>query len=409
LEEDLIPDAVRDLLFDGPCCELDPFHIGSTLRNAWREHRLGSPDEAQMRVCTHNLLMVCSKPENATGLARNLRELATLYPGRMVVVVLDSEAKGESKGWYRIESLANRPGKLSGELVVLHLPNDKASTLHSLLTPVWQDGVPVFLWWLGQPPYAEDWFETLVETSTRVILDSGGFRSSASSPEEVARLLEGLARFVYDRYHQDQTFSDLTWGRLIVWREWIASLFDPPHHRELLQRFTQVRIDCWAKHGDPSISLLALYTAGWMAHLLRWTVQEPLKLDHGEFVCHMRSNGNTFEVRFGRPPCEAEDLQRRLVAVSFEGNTEDGLGFHLSVERTLDQLFTLTRRCVIDGEEDATHAMQHARLAAKDLVGQQLETYGHDRVFEGALSATLAIVGLKTPVLHALASAGAGH
>ena len=406
------PAAVRDLLFDGPCCDVDPYKIGSTLRQAWKEHCVNGSEDAQMRVCTHNLLMVCSRPENAANLAKNLRELATLYPGRWVVVVLDPDDQGPIRGWYRIESLTNRPGRLSGEVVVLHAPGDPGSSLHSLLTPVWQDGVPVFLWWLGQPPYKADWFETLVETSTRVIVDSGGFSSSSSSADEVARLLEGLARFVYDRYHQDQTFSDLTWGRLIVWREWVASLFDQPAHRELLHRFQQVRIDCWAHQGQPSISLLGLYTAGWLAHLLRWTVEEPLRPDGAEFVCKMRSNGNTFDVRFGSPPCEIEDLQRRLVCVSFEGKTQGGKDFHLSVERTVDQVFTLTRRCVVegpplrgaeggvsDGDEDTTHSMQHARLTSKELVGQQLETYGHDRVFEGALSATLAIVGLQVPVL----------
>lgn len=387
-------EQVRDALFEQPSTPLDPYKIGPTLAKFWKEHREQHPERADMRVCIQNLLLICNDPSRLEGLGQPLQELATVYPGRTVMVVLDpDDTNGEMVGWYRIEEMGGRHSRPGGELVGLYAPVDPAA-IHSLLAPTWQDGVPVVLWWMGQPPYNTPYFENLVEGSSRVIVNTGGFSTYPTNPHEAFEILKGLGRYVFHPYHQDQSFCDQTWGRLGVWREWVAGLFDREEDQALLEQLETLEIVFWASPGKCGISLLALYLAGWLTRQFRWGIDESLQSTECGWTAKLRTKaGHPFQLKLQSQPSLLEDRPLRLKSVSFKGKMTDGQAFEMGIERAEEMLFTLVRRSRIPGRELPDHALQHRRLTRRELVEIQLGSFGHDFVFEGALQLAIDLLG----------------
>jgi hypothetical protein len=367
-------------IFAQAWCELDPHRIGPTLAQVFRDFRDQHPDA--LRLSSHNLLVLCAGAEQSLGLAGDLDDLLSHYPGRAVVVVLEGPPQAPIQGAYRIFS---RKHQLAGELIGLQAGD--GAPLPSLLAPVWQDGLPLVTIWRGPVPYAQGWFRSLVENSTRFVIDSG-VGEGAELAERVASV-RGLWSLMRDPYLGSQTFSDMTWGRLAVWRDWLASLFDRPEHRALLPRVELVELEGWATPGEVLPGLPALYLAAWLSVQLGWGAGGALRAAPGGYEGRCGSVVFKFYPRVTEDP----DFSGRTVRVSFRGQCQ-GQPFRLSVERDSNDSSTLVVGASGPGCGGGGHRLHMERQQNLSLLGHELEMEGRDRVFEKVLERLLEIAGV---------------
>lgn len=375
-------EAVRDLLFLQPPTDLDPHRIPATLAQVFKDFQKDHQDQHALRLCSHNLLIVCSTPAEAAGLGKDLDELLQQYPGRAVVAVLDPEHNGPVVGWY---SLYIRKHQMAGELIGLHLCAH-AAPLPSMVAPLWQDGLPMVTIWRGQPPFETSWFGALVENCTRLVVDSG--INGGTSLEEVIAPLRPLWSLIRDPYLASQAFTDVSWARLHVWRDWVASLFDRPDRRRLLPHVEVLELEGWALPGDTVPHLSVLYMAAWLSHQLKWRLREPLHPVPGGYEMRLAN----FPVRFYTRASDDPEFLGRPVRITLKGHF-NGEAFRLSVERDSNDSSTL----VLGGSGPCCgstgHRLHLERLNNLALMGQELETDRRDWLFERSLETLLTMCG----------------
>ncbi|MFN8611066.1 MAG: OpcA/G6PD domain-containing protein [Vulcanimicrobiota bacterium] len=381
-------DEFRKLLFLKDTVEVDPHKLAGTLAKLYQQHQKDHPDEYQARLCTHNLLILCGSPADAAGLDHDLDELMQHYPGRTVVVVLDGDYQGPVQGLLAQYSRKEHP---AGDLIGLHFPND-GKPLPSMVAPLWVDGLPMVTIWRGHPPYEASWFLALVENCTRLVVDSGV--EGGQSMEQVIAPLQPLWKLIRDPYLATQAFTDVSWARLHVWRDWIASLFDRPDRRPLLKLVEAVELEGWSQPGDTVPHLSVLYLAAWLSHQLHWRVKTPLHAVPGGY--EVLFEGLT--MRFYTRSTDELELLGRPVRVSLRGHCE-GQSFRLSVERDSNNSSTLVLGAT--GPACTTGASGHRlhleRLNNLALMGQELETDRRDWLFEKSLETLLELSGTLQP------------
>jgi len=142
-----------------------------------------------------------------------------------------------------------------------------------IIQPLLRPDLPVYLWWVGDPPDNDTLFNNLIELSNRVIVDSTTFFNPEQDIRTLARLLQGTP---------DCALSDLNWGRITPWRELIAQFFDVLEYRPYLSGLTSIEIEhAAAPLAMPTRTALgevspnpvcALLLAGWLKARLGWSV-----------------------------------------------------------------------------------------------------------------------------------------
>lgn len=378
----------RKLLFVKDTVEVDPHKLPGTLARLYKQHQEQHPESYHARLCTHNLLILCGSPADARGLDKDLDELMQHYPGRTVVVVFDQDCPGPVTGLLCQYMRKEHP---AGELIGLHFPDD-GKPLPSMVAPLWQDGLPMVTIWRGQPPYEASWFLALVENCTRLVVNSG--IEGGKTLQEVLSPLQPLLKLIRDPYLTSQAFTDVSWARLYVWRDWIAGLFDRPDRRPLLRLVETVELEGWALPGDTVPHLSVLYLAAWLSHQLRWKLTEALHPVPGGY----QVNFEKLSMRFYTRSTDDEELLGRPVRVSLRGNCE-GQSFRLSVERDSNNSSTLvlgaTGAACSSGASG--HRLHLERLNNLTLMGQELETDRRDVLFERSLETLLEMSGSLQP------------
>ena len=374
---------VRDLLFLKDSVDLDPYRIPSTLSQVFKDFQKEHPDENSVRLCCHNLLIVCNTPADACGLATDMDELLQRYPGRAVVAVLDDQYEGPIAGYL---SYYTRRHQMAGQLIGLHF-SASGAPLPSMVAPLWQDGLPLVTIWRGAPPYKQSWFEALVENCTRLVVNTG--IAGGKTLEELVRPLQPLWSLIRDPYLASQAFTDVGWARLYVWRDWIAGLFDRPDRRRLLYHVDCVEFECWSYPGDTVPHLAALYLAAWLSCQLGWKLTRPLTPVPGGYEARV----NDFPFRFYSRSSDDVEFIGRPVRVTFKGNVQ-GEVFRLSVERDSNDSSTLVLGATGPCCGSTGHRLHLERLNNLALMGQELETDRRDALFESALETLLAMCGV---------------
>lgn len=368
-------------VLSGAAQPLDPHRIASTLTGVWKEFQK-TCDGNCMRLCSHNLLIVCSGQERATEMMADLEELLPNNPGRTVLAVLDSAHTGPVQGEFRVFT---RGRNLAGELVRLQLPCD-AAPLPSMVAPLWQDGLPTVLLWRGEPAYGTRWFSQLIENCTRFVIDSN-FRPQPTMVETV-RSLRSFWSLMRDPYLATHGFMDFGWGRMQIWRDWVASLFDRPDRRKLLPLVESIEVENWAPAGQTVPGLNSLYMAAWLVHHLKLPVTEVLTPVASGYEARF---GNV-DFRFYSRTTDDAEMLGRPVRITFSGHS-DGEAFRLSVERDKTECTNL----VLGGSGPcgggSGHTLHLERMNSLTLLGQELETDGRDRQFERVLETLLHMTG----------------
>ncbi len=350
------------------------------------------------RASVLTLVVVAPTPETQERALAAVAALASRHPSRAVILA-PGDPDGPSAFEGHLHASCQIPDRTTAEVcteeILLRLGGELAGHLASTVAPLLIHDLPVVLWWPDDVPFDSPVLRELVATVDRLFVDSGAFRDDG-----LARL-GGMAATIANGV----VVHDVSWMRLLLWRELLAGLFDHPLLRPELRGVSALRIDV-SRPGTEVRLTKAVLIAGWLAAQLGWSVVAPLTADaDGAWRARLRAGRREIPLEI-RPVASGVDGPVRgagsLVRVELEGSRSHP-PLRVRVTRQADHLL---------GSADwqgAQIARRAARLDAFDempFLAEALDRSGGDRVFSRALAAAVRIAG-GDPEPSAAGAAGA--
>src|SRR5215467_10689984 len=224
--------------------------------------RTGRDDVRPVRTAVLTLVAVCVDDDNADRAADVVRQLATNHPARALIVVADRNGSPEGvDADLALEcTTTGSQEQICAETVRLAVRGRPALHLTSVVTPLLLPDVPVVLWLAGAPPLEQALHADVAGICERIVLDSDAY-------EDPLATLHALAAAHRERGHLP--VGDLSWARLLPWRELLAQSFDGADMLPFLEGVQRVEIESSGEHPSAEAWLLA----GWLSARLRWPQQ----------------------------------------------------------------------------------------------------------------------------------------
>jgi glucose-6-phosphate dehydrogenase assembly protein OpcA len=238
---------------------------------------------ASVRTSVLNLVICTPDSETAQRASRILRELSSTHLARVTILILDDREQTPSavKAWVTLRcfSMISDLMRHCFEQTTLFASGAAVRSVANIIQPLLKPDLPVYLWWIGDPPEQDDpTFISLIEISSRVIVDSTSF----FKPEQDISTLSTLLQTALEC-----ALSDLNWGRITPWRQLISQFFDVPEYRTYLAGVTSIEIEhavaplatrMRTEMGDVSPNpARALLLGGWLKERLGWSLAEDAK------------------------------------------------------------------------------------------------------------------------------------
>jgi glucose-6-phosphate dehydrogenase assembly protein OpcA len=242
--------------------------------------------------------------------------------------------------------------------------------------------LPKFIWWKATPTPDLPLFKRLIASSDTVIFDSSSFMEPETDLQALAELLK-----------QDNTLADINWRRLAPWQELTAAAFDPPERRSAIYEVDRVTIDY--EQGNQSQALMFL---GWLASRLKWTPVE-YSLEGGDYdirrVKFTDEQQRTIEAELaGLPTNDWGDIPGDLVSLRLTSTNEDADCCTVLCSST-----TGCMRMEAGGGAQACYIEQVTPLfdqKSEDLLGQQLQRWGREMLYEESMAISAQILQLAS-------------
>ena len=236
------------------------------------------------------------------------------------------------------------------------------------------------VWWKATPDLDNSLFKRLSESCNSVIIDSSHSHEPETELLQVQTLLESGV-----------PLADLNWRRLAAWQELTAEAFDPPERRASIQEIDRVTIDY--EKGNPIQALMYL---GWLASRLQW---HPVS---------WQQEGGEYDIRrIVFNTTEGRKIEAELAAIPIADSGEipgDLIALRLTSTNLNADCCTVlcseTGGCMrmeAGGGAQACRIQQVTPLfdqKAENLLSQQLQRWGRDRLYEESMAVTAAILKL---------------
>ncbi|MEA2025616.1 MAG: glucose-6-phosphate dehydrogenase assembly protein OpcA, partial [Chloroflexota bacterium] len=234
-------------------------------------HMPGDDDDGvrlRTRTSVLTLVVVAPRPELVERAMATVSLLASRHPSR-AVVLSPIDADGPASFEAHIYASCQLPERGSTEIcteeILIKAGGELAQHLSSTVAPLLIHDLPVVLWWPDDVPFGRADFADLADECDRLFVDSGHFRD------------HGLDRLVgmSDAVYGGLVVHDVSWMRLMLWRELLASCFDHPLLMRELKHLRSIRIDVARPGGEVRLSRAVLFV-GWLMSRLRLQVTKPL-------------------------------------------------------------------------------------------------------------------------------------
>jgi len=396
------PDATQQLLamlgyYQGPLDGITGPRTEAALRQAQTDYGLkvtGRSDRDTLNALYQAFLQRQSQADGATNgstpsLGADLSAsgfadaIATQNPCRVIALcVLPGEDEGVTAqvSAYCPIHKQNQSSLICCEYITLRGTETALARNSALVTSLLIGQLPKFLWWKAAPQADPELFQALAEICDCTILDSSNF----DEPEpEILRLHTLIKEGTY--------IADLNWRRLAAWQELTAEAFDPPERRAAIYEVDRVTIDY--EHGNPAQALMYL---GWLASRLNW---KPLRAVHegGDYdlkrVYLEATTGRTVEVELAAiPVADVGEVIGDLIDLRLSSTNLNADCCTVLCSET-----TGCMRMEAGGGAQSCRIQQVTPLTdqkAETLLGQQLQRWGRELLYEESLEVTAQIIRL---------------
>ncbi len=399
-------------------------HVEEELSLLWKisADNLRTGQNTNVRTSVLNLVICAPDLESAQSASRLLRDLASTHLARVTIVILDRSNSTSTaiSTWVTLRcfsAISDIMRHCFEQTTILSTGSTKRS-IANILQPLLKPDLPVYLWWIGDPPDDDPAFHKLVELSNRVIVDSTSF----FNPEQDIQTLSLLRQAA-----PDSALSDLNWGRLTPWRELVVQFFDVMEYRPYLSGITSIEIEHAAaplatptrtELGDVSPNpACALLLAGWLKARLGWSLtHDPIHnirdTASGTYRWQMERSSIPSATRtLGSPRAKTAKLdtvQRASIDIrpQVQSNMRPGSICLVRLTSSVEgkqATFTINR----EGDPDLvltsvelsqeTRPQRTVSLAAEhkesELLHDELEILGHDYPFEQTLEEIAELLG----------------
>ena len=251
----------------------------------------------------------------------------------------------------------------------------------SLISSLLISELPKFLWWKATPDPNMELFRKVGSLCNSVIVDSSRFQAPETEILKLHSLMEDGIQI-----------ADLNWGRLAAWQELAAEAFDPPERRAALKEVDRVTIDF-----EKGNSTQALMYLGWLASRLQWRPTS-YKRETGDYDLHhvqLLTNDHrpvTVELA-GVPVGNAGEVIGDLIGLRLTSTNQSADCCTILCSET-----TGCMRMEAGGSAQSCRIQQVTSLAdqkAEVLLGQQLQRWGRDVLYEESLAVTAQVLKTK--------------
>lgn len=350
---------------------------------------LPGDDEGGVRVRTRTsvltLVVVASRPETIDRAMATVGTLASRHPSRAVVISptdLDGPSSFEAYIYASCHLPEQGRSEICTEEILIKVGGELAQHLSSTVAPLLIHDLPVVLWWPGDVPFGRPDFTELADECDRLFVDSGQFRR------------DGLARLraMADAAYGGLTVHDVSWMRLMLWRELLASCFDHPLLIRELKHLRSIRVDVARPGGAVRLSRAVLFV-GWLMSRLRLGVEEPLQPGEDDtWRARVRAGRRPIGVEIRPVEVEYSGAVRgagSVVRVELEADRSDA-HTHVNVTRQSDHLLATADW---NGASVIRRASQLEAFDETPYLAESLDRTGHDRLFAQALEKAVSLIG----------------
>ena len=363
-----------------------------------------------VRTSVLNLIICAPDVETAQRVSIILRKLSSTHLSRVVILILDSSENRPNAitAWVTLRcfSVISDLMRHCFEQTTMLASGSSIRFVANIIQPLLKPDLPVYLWWLGDPPDQNDpTFAGLVDLSNRIIVDSTSF----FSPEQDIRTLAALFQA-----SPESALSDLNWGRLTPWRQLTIQFFDVPEYRPYLAGVDSIEIEhavaplaapTRTEQGDVSPNpTRALLLAGWLKARLGWTMVSKEYLDTASGTYHwiMERTANLRTTRSLTPIRSKTGKLGNMASISIRPRVQTEMRpGSICLVRLVSKMENKQATFTISREDDLNNVLTSVELSHEtrpkrtvslaaennegELLRDELEILGHDYLFEQTL------------------------
>ena len=396
-----------------PLTSMRPTPLGNVeveLDTMWREANASIPLSAAPALSRNSVLTLVVYTNGlatAVQLIDVIHTLSSQHPSRAIIVSADPGRTGDGIE-ARISTYVNSETNGYGEDILLEAETGAVKHLPGVVLPLIVSSLPSFLWWVGEPPWSSALLESLVDGSDRMIVDIGEMSHIEASLTALEHLmLRKSARCAV---------SDTSWTAQSPWRDLVAQFFDISAALPYLGAIERVTIDFAAgEEGGFENSGQAYLFAGWLSSRLGWKSQQAqtsavdANRQHAMRDVNGRAIALEINPRFGvsqrnwwerdiyLATLENEDAKApwvrpgALMSVHILARLE-GKRATFTVGREQD-LAHATTLCHIPDTVVPSQTIHLDSVGEREPISEQLQSLGHDLVYEEALSSASRLAG----------------
>jgi glucose-6-phosphate dehydrogenase assembly protein OpcA len=344
-----------------------------------------------MRANTLNLVAVAHNQRDADLISDTISRMHDFLPSRTIILIAEQRDEENNQGMFNVhlELKQQITGKdvpaLHFETISIAADRAQLANLPSLVSPLLSAELSDFLWWPAGDFATNTLFGELQELVDRAVIDS------AQLGNEITGLT--VLRSLFGEADEDAPiFGDFTWLRLAPWRQLIAQFFDPHDVQDCLSTIEEVTISYADLREDGSSGLAAAaLTVVWLASRLGWEVLEPLeRRKAGGWTAPLRANdgGKPRDISLRLLPDRSPHAIFSLRHVEIlSGGQHPG---KFRIERTdADDMVTSSQTETVPYVSRMVYAK---RPSSVNMLGEELQRFGHERVYEEAVAMTLGLL-----------------
>jgi glucose-6-phosphate dehydrogenase assembly protein OpcA len=338
------------------------------------------------RACVLNLLVYATEQDDRAEVKKIIDEVVEQNPCRALILIADEDATETSLDAY-VSSHCSVMDKgirqICGEQVTIEAKGAAVKSAPSALVPLLVPDVPVFLWWKDIPHYDDNLFSRLTAMADRLVIDSCSFDHPYFDLVRLAQLIKEDRDFI--------RVTDLNWGRLTTWRTLIASFWDIPDYRPLLDGLDSILVEYNPTSiAREEITANALLITGWLASQLNWVVSPTGFSEEGEmkrFTLHA-SDGR--EIKVEMRAGEYHEGCDGLVSSATLGSLASGAQFYVGLR---DDGKKLQTEANIGAEQHTVGRILAYEMRSEGArLSRELSFLGRDKIYEEALASASELI-----------------
>jgi glucose-6-phosphate dehydrogenase assembly protein OpcA len=370
--------AVRFSLAQG----VDIDKIEKQLATMWSSSSTSTAEEGSnsgvTRACALNLIVYTTPEDDRDKLEDLLTRVNEQHPGRTLILVSDRAAPEAGLDAYismRCRQVGSTGKQICGEQVTIEARGSLVETAATAVAPLLVPDVPVYLWWKDIPHYEDRLFDRMAQMADRIVIDSCAFDKPYDDLLRLTQMIHDESRHLLA--------SDLNWGRLTTWRTLLASFWDVPAYRPLLDKINRITIEYRpAQHTMDTVVPAALLLAGWLAGRLQLeVVSNGVRVNEGTIECELSSGDRRVLLVLAKS--QAAESEDRMIAAVTVAVDQEGAEFSVALRAEGAKLETEAK---IGAEHSVGRLLGYERRSDAERLSRELSFLSRDVTYEEAMA-----------------------